>query len=177
MHRNDATKLADHVELGSSAETQFQGVVRFLHITPRAFLPMRSMPSIELIAGKGIEGDRYMIGREEGFYSEKPEEGRQVTLFEIETLEALKRDLRIELAPEEHRRNVTVEGVPLNHLVGRRFRLGSTLLEATRLSVPCRHIEEITGKAIFDPLINRSGLNCRILEGGTVRVGDLVRNV
>ena len=78
-------------------------------------------------------------------------------------------------APEEHRRNVIVEGVPLTHLVGRRFWLGETLLEATRLSTPCRHIEEITGKAIFKPLINRSGLNCRILRGGVVRVRDPVR--
>lgn len=151
------------------------GVVRFLHKAPRAFLPMRSFPELELIAGRGIEGDRYMIGQESGFYSHKPEEGRQVTLFEIETCEALRRDHGIELGPEEHRRNVTVEGVPLNHLVGRRFRLGETVLEATRLSTPCRHIEEILGKAVFDPLINRSGLNCRIVEGGVVRVGDVVR--
>ena len=153
------------------------GVVRYLHITPRAFLPMRAMPELRLIEGKGIEGDRYMIGREEGFYSHKPEVGRQVTLFEYETLVALKRDHNIDLAPEEHRRNVTVAGVPLTHLVGRQFWLGETLLESTRLSIPCRHIEEITGKAIFDPLINRSGLNCKILKGGTVRVGDAVRNV
>lgn len=152
------------------------GVVRHLHVTPRAFLPMREMPEIKLVEGKGIEGDRYMIGREAGFYSHKPEEGRQVTLFEFETLMALKRDAGIELGPEEHRRNVTVEGVPLTHLVGRRFWLGETLLEATRLSIPCRHIEEITGKAIFDPLSNRSGLNCKILTSGIVRVGDAVRN-
>lgn len=151
------------------------GVVRHLHITPRAFLPMRAFPEITLVAGKGIEGDRYMIGQESGFYSHKPEEGRQVTLFEIETLEALERDAKISMLPEEHRRNVTVQGVPLNHLVGRKFWLGETLLEATRLSTPCRHIEEILGKAVFDPLINRSGLNCRILQGGTVRVGDIVR--
>ncbi|GGF61771.1 molybdenum cofactor biosysynthesis protein [Azorhizobium oxalatiphilum] len=160
-----------------TATLAFTGVVRHLHITARAFLPMRAMEEIKLIAGKGIEGDRYMIGREQGFYSDRPEDGRQVTLFEIETLEALKRDHKIDLGPEEHRRNVTVEGVPLNHLVGRRFWLGETLLEATRLSIPCRHIEEITGKVIFDPLINRSGLNCRILEGGTVRIGDLVRSL
>jgi MOSC domain-containing protein YiiM len=34
----------------------------------------------------------------------------------------------------------------------------------------------VTGKSIFDPLINRSGLNCKILKGGTIRVGDMVRN-
>ena len=153
------------------------GVVRFLHKTPRAFLPMRSFPELTLVAGRGIEGDRYMIGQELGFYSHKPEEGRQITLFEVETLEALRRDHGIELSPEEHRRNATVEGVPLNHLVGRRFRLGEALLEATRLSTPCRHIEEILGKAVFDPLINRSGLNCKIIVGGIVRVGDIVRAV
>jgi MOSC domain-containing protein YiiM len=159
-----------------AAKPSWTGFVRFLHVTPRAFLPMREMAALTLVAGRGIEGDRYVIGREEGFYSHKPEEGRQVTLFEFETLIALKRDAKIELGAHEHRRNVTVEGAPLNHLVGQRFWLGETLLEATRLSIPCRHIEEITGKAIFDPLINRSGLNCRILQGGVVKVGDVVRN-
>jgi MOSC domain-containing protein YiiM len=79
------------------------------------------------------------------------------------------------MLPEEHRRNITVEGVPLNHLVNRKFWIGDVLLEATRLSTPCRHIEEILGKQVFDPLINRSGLNCRILKGGIVKVGDTLR--
>jgi MOSC domain-containing protein YiiM len=169
--------MNDQLSRQGAVVPNWTGVVRYLHITPRAFLPMRAMPELRLIESKGIEGDRYMIGREEGFYSHKPEEGRQVTLFELETLVALKRDANIELGPEEHRRNVTVEGVPLTHLVGRQFWLGETLLEATRLSIPCRHIEEITGKAIFDPLINRSGLNCKILKGGIVRLGDSVRNL
>ena len=160
----------------AATATSWSGFVRFLHLTPRAFLPMRAMSELTLVPGKGIVGDRYMIGSEEGFYSHKPEEGRLVTLFELETLIALKRDAGIELGPHEHRRNVTTEGVPLNHLVGKRFWLGETLLEATRLSIPCRHIEEITGKAIFDPLINRSGLNCKIIQGGVVKVGDVMRN-
>src|SRR6476661_4976673 len=100
------------------------GLVEHLHITARAFLPMRAQDSIALVAGRGIEGDRYMLGIEQGFYSEKPEEGRQVTLFEAEVLEAIQRDYGVELLPEEHRRNVTTRGVPLNWLVGRRFRIG-----------------------------------------------------
>jgi MOSC domain-containing protein YiiM len=120
--------MLDEIDAGSADRTArlgWTGLVRFLHLAPRAFLPMRAMEQLVLVAGQGIEGDRYMIGREEGFYSHKPEEGRQVTLFELETLVALKRDAGIELGPEEHRRNVTVEGVPLNHLVGRRFWLGN----------------------------------------------------
>ncbi|AHF77030.1 hypothetical protein Sant_1980 [Sodalis praecaptivus] len=156
-----------------SAPLDFTGKVEFLHLCPRAFLPMRSVASLTLLPGQGIDGDRYCLSG--GFYSHKPEEGRQVTLFEIETLEALKRDHQIDLGPEEHRRNITVRGVPLNHLVGRRFWVGDTLLEATRLSTPCKHLEEITGKPVFDPLINRSGLNCKIVRGGKVYVNDLIR--
>ncbi|MCJ2071343.1 MOSC domain-containing protein [Methylobacterium sp. J-030] len=150
----------------------WHGRVAHLHLGPRAFLPMQAMAAISLVAGYGIEGDRYAVGS--GFYSNKPEEGRQVTFFEEETLEALWRDHGVELSPADHRRNITTRGVPLNHLVGRHFRIGSVVVEATRLSVPCRHIEEITGKEIFNLILNRSGLNARILVGGIVRTGDPV---
>jgi MOSC domain-containing protein YiiM len=124
---------------------------------------MRAFDSLTLIQGEGIEGDRYRNGT--GFYSDRPEEGRQVTLFEEEALEALRRDYGIMLAPEEHRRNVTTRGVPLNHLV---------VLEGTRLSTPCRHIEQITGQEVFTPLLHRSGLHARILVGGVIHVGDSI---
>ena len=153
----------------------WRGSITHLHFCPRAFLPMRAVECLELVTDRGVAGDRYMRGIEQGFYSDKPHDGRQVTLFEMETLEAIHRDYGIDFAPHEHRRNVTVEGVALNHLVGRRFYLGSTLLEGTRLSVPCRHIESILEKPVFDPMIHRSGLCCRIVDGGTIRTGDTVR--
>lgn len=153
--------------------TSWHGTVTHLCSCPRAYLPMRSFDALTLIAGKGIEGDRYANGL--GYYSDKPEEGRQVTLFELETLEALKRDYGIALQPHEHRRNITVQGVPLNHLVGKQFWVGNVLLEATRLSTPCKHIEELTGKSIFNPMLHRSGLNCRILQSAVVHVGDTVK--
>ena len=156
-------------------EAKWVGIVRYLHRTPRAFLPMLECSDLTLVEGKGVVGDRYMIGAETGYYSHMPEEGRQVTLFEYETLEALSRDAGIQIAPSDHRRNITVQGVPLNHLVGKQFWLGDALLEATRLSTPCKHIEEILGKPVFNPLINRAGLNCKIIKGAVVRVGDFVR--
>src|SRR3712207_8712710 len=106
-----------------------------------------------------------MLGVEQGFYSEKPEGGRQIPRLEREPLEPTRRDYGIEMSPAEHRRNVTTRGAALNHLVERRLRLGPCLLEATRLSVPCRHIEEILEKPLFDPMVHRSGLNCRIQIG------------
>ena len=150
----------------------WRGIVRFLHSCPRAYLPMHAFAELNLIAGKGIEGDRY--ANDAGYYSNKPEEGRQVTLFEIETLMALKQELGIEFLPSEHRRNVTVEGVPLNHLVNKRFWLGGALLEGTRLSTPCKHLEDLTEKAVFNALIHRAGLNCKIIRGARVKIGDVV---
>lgn len=149
------------------------GMVEALHLAPRSFLPMRSARQLPLIAGVGIVGDRYATA--DGFYSDRPEEGRQVTLFEAETLEALRRDHAVTLAAGDHRRNVTTRGVPLNHLVGRRFRIGAALVEGTRLSTPCRHLEQTTGQEILTLLLHRSGLNARILEGGVIRCGDAVR--
>lgn len=146
------------------------GIIEGLHLVPRSFLPMRNVKQLNLIVGVGIEGDRYST--ESGFYSDRPEEGRQVTLFEAETMEALLRDHKITLVPGEHRRNVTTRGVPLNHLVGQRFRIGDALLEGTRLSTPCRHIEQITGQNIYDVLINRSGLHAKIIAGGRIFLGQ-----
>ena len=120
----------------------------------------------------GVVGDRYALRR--GFYSDLHHDGRQVTLFESETLEAIERDYKIALAPTDHRRNITTQGVPLNHLVGRRFTVGPTLLEGVMLSVPCRHIEQITGKEVFNAMLHRSGLMARIVRGGSVRVGDVI---
>lgn len=151
----------------------FSGTVVALCSAPRSFLPMRSYPSLTLEAGVGVVGDRY--AKRIGFYSDLHHDGRQVTLFESEALRAIERDYRVTLTPADHRRNITTEGVPLNHLVGRRFTIGETLLEGVMLSVPCRHIEQVTGKEVFNAMIHRSGLMARIVRGGCVRVGDEIK--
>jgi MOSC domain-containing protein YiiM len=162
-----------HEIRGTSIEVlRSGGVVVALHICPRSFLPLKSQPCVMLIPDVGIQGDRYAVNA--GFYSDRPEPGRQITLFEEETLEALKRDHQLVLSAADHRRNVTTRGVALNHLVNRRFRLGDTLLEGTRLSTPCRHIEQILGREVFSLFLNRCGLHARILRGGVVNVGDKV---
>jgi MOSC domain-containing protein YiiM len=128
--------------------------------------------SARLIPGKGIEGDRYALGT--GKYSAFPDI-REVTLIEVETLDALLRDHAITLPPDQHRRNLTTRDVPLNHLVGRRFMVGDVLLEGGRLNTPCRYLDLVTGLAVNDVLLFRSGLNCRILTEGTLRPGDPIR--
>jgi MOSC domain-containing protein YiiM len=144
----------------------WQGQLLHIHTARAAREAMQSLQSATLVPGVGIAGDRYANAL--GTYSALPDI-REVTLI------ALLRDHAIELAPHEHRRNLTTRDVPLNHLVGRRFRVGTALLEGGRLNTPCRYLDLVTGKTVCDLMEHRSGLNCSVLEGGEIRVGDLIR--
>ena len=143
-----------------------------IHITEQAAADMQELAEAKLVAGLGIEGDRYATGR--GTYSKKPQPERQVTLIEIETLEAIQRDHGLDLPPHETRRNLLTRGVPLNHLVGRAFRVGEVELFGGRLNVPCVYLDKLLDKPLFVPLTNRSGLNCMITKGGMIRPGDAI---
>lgn len=151
----------------------WEGVLASIHVAIGASQPMRSHTEAQVLAGIGIPGDRYAEKR--GTYSPRHHIDRQLTLIEQETLEALARDHGVELAPHEHRRNLTTRGVALNHLVGRYFAVGECVLYGGRLNVPCRYLEELLGKKVFKPLINRSGLNARVIVGGTLHTGDAIR--
>lgn len=150
----------------------FTGSLLHIHICPAGGEPMQPLELAVLEAGTGIRGDRYALRT--GTYSDRHHLDRQVTLIEVETLEALRRDRGLVLEAAEHRRNLTTRGVPLGHLVGRYFRVGSCVLYGGRLNIPCRYLEELVAKPVFRPLLNRSGLNARIVVGGTVAVGDAI---
>jgi len=160
----------------------WQGSVVSLHIAPKASAPMDSVGSVRAMPGRGLEGDRYLLGT--GLYSSKPSHGgREVTLIETEAIAALVdgvqnaegHRLGIKLTPGETRRNIATSGVPLNHLVDREFWVGPVLLVGTRLCEPCKHLEDLTLRGVMAGLIHRGGLRARILSEGVIRVGDAVR--
>ena len=151
----------------------WQGTVAAIHIAAEAAKPLESVSEIRAVAGKGLEGDRYF--KKVGTYSDHPGSGREVTLIEAEAIEAVARELKIQLAPGASRRNITTRGAPLAHLVGVRFRVGGVLLEGTRLCEPCKHLEGLTQQGVLAGLVHRGGLRTVIVEGGTIRVGDLIR--
>jgi len=150
----------------------FHGEVVSIHVAASAGAPMESRQSIEAIVGRGLEGDRYLHGS--GHWSSKPGVGRQVTLIEIESIEALEREKNIVIAPGASRRNLVTRGVPLNHLVGREFQVGAVRLFGRRLCEPCDYLEGLTTKGILTGLIHRAGLRADIVVGGSIHVGDSV---
>ncbi len=138
--------------------------------------PLQRVDSANAVAGQGLTGDRYAFQR--GSYSRKHGPDREVTLIEIEAIEALARECKITIAPEQSRRNLVTRGVPLNHLIGKEFRVGNVVLRGIRLCEPCGHLEKLTAMpGIEAGLVHRGGLRAQIIHGGTVRIGDPVRMV
>jgi hypothetical protein len=107
----------------------WEGTVVSIHIAPESSAPMQSIKEVRAFPGRGLEADRYFVGT--GFYSKKPSYGgREVTLIEIEAVEALFSGVLsasgeragIKLAAADTRRNIATSGVPLNHLIDRELR-------------------------------------------------------
>lgn len=153
------------------------GKLLFIHIASSASEKMQELSVAELVKDKGIKGDRYYKGT--GKYSHIPDV-RDVTLIEKEVLDALEQNQpplqenSIILKPNEHRRNLTSIGVPLNYLVGKKFKVGEVILEGGRLNFPCKYLANLLKKPLLLPLYNRSGLNCKVVKGGKIRINDII---
>ena len=124
----------------------------------------------EVVAGRGIRGDRYFEGT--GSFSKPAKPGQDLTLVEAEAIEGLAAEHGIEIEPAESRRNVLTRGIDLNDLVGRRFRVGEVECRGDRLCDPCAHLERLTEPGVLRGLVNRGGLRADVLTDGTIRAGD-----
>ena len=152
----------------------WEGRVEAIYISEDAAQPLHAVDKIKAVPGVGLEGDRYFHKR--GTFSHKPATGRDVTLIEIETIEALRR-AGLDIDPGDPRRNIVTRDVPLNHLVGRRFKVGDATLEGMRLCEPCSHLTKLTSKEIFNGLVHRGGLRAEIVEGAELRPGDAIQPI
>ena len=148
------------------------GRVEAIYLTEEAAQPLRPVDEVKAVVGLGLEGDRYFHKR--GTFSHKPMPGRDVTLIEAEAIEAAQRDYGLDVGPADARRNVVTRGVPLNHLVGRRFKVGDATLVGIRLCEPCKHISKLVSPDFMKALKHRGGLRAEILEGAEIRPGDVV---
>ncbi len=136
-------------------------MVEAIHLGAARAPDLRAVDSVLAVAGKGLEGDRH-------FHEEGARPGQAITLVAAEEVEA------VGLAPGETRRQVTVRGVDLNGLVGKRFRVGEVECLGVELCEPCAHLQEMTRPGIIKELAHRAGINADIVAGGTIRVGDPV---
>jgi len=130
-----------------------------IHVGPEEGGALERVESVRALAGQGVEGDRH-------FRPQGAKPGQALTLVEEEEVAGAG------LAPGATRRQVTVRGVRLNDLVGRRFRVGDVECYGVELCEPCLHLQELTRAGIIDDLAHRGGINADILMDGTISVGD-----
>jgi MOSC domain-containing protein YiiM len=129
---------------------------------------MQEVLEAEAITDCGIRGDRYSeaANRKSADY--------QLTLIELENIEAFSAASGLPLSPKDPRRNIVTVGVSLNGLCGQRFTIGDAELEGLELCEPCATFAKRTHPQVVRFFVHRGGLRCRIVRGGAMRVGDSV---
>src|SRR3954454_20123516 len=142
-----------------------EGIVEQIAIAPEREVLPQPVDRVRVVAGQGLEGDRY--------FDKGPENA--ITLIQAEALEGLTRDTGIELSHQESRRQVLTRGIELNPFVGKRFRVGDVLCQGIELCEPCNHLQGLTQPGVLRGLVHRAGLRAEVLEGGTIAPGDPVR--
>ncbi len=145
------------------------GHLNWIGLRPNRDTPMRAAEAVEAVAGRGLAGDRHAARAHSGANA------RQVTLIQQEHLAviaALAHGTRIE--PASLRRNLLVSGINLLALQRAQFRIGDVTLQGTGLCHPCSRMEASLGTGGYNAMRGHGGITARIIEGGWLRVGDVV---
>lgn len=133
--------------------------------------PMTAQAAARAVPGLGLEGDRYFDGT--GTFSPDPRKPDfELTLIEKEKIEAFARESGLPFTAADARRNLVTEGVDLNALVGREFRIGEVRVRGIRLCEPCNYLAKITFPETLKGLVHKGGLRAQVLTEGTLRPGD-----
>ena len=130
----------------------------------------RALEATEALAGIGLADDR--LGRR----GEAELSTRQVTLIQHEHLPVIAQLARVAAVdPRALRRNLVVSGINLLALKNARLRVGAALLEIVGPCHPCSRMEDAVAPGAYAAMRGHGGMTARVIEGGTIRVGDGVR--
>lgn len=143
-----------------------RGRVGWIGVRPAKGERPVSRQSVDAAPGQGLAGDRFR-GTEES--------KRQVTLIQAEHLAVVASILgRESVDPALTRRNLVVSGINLYALRHAKFRVGNVLLEGTGICAPCANMELALGPGGFNAMRGHGGITARVLEAGSISVGDPV---
>ena len=142
-------------------------VVYEIGITEKNNQEIKKKETIEVVASKGIVGDRYF----HDFNGDR----EQITLIESENIDYYNDTYNTEFTYLEFRRNIVTKNIKLNDLVGKTIQVGNIKLKVNDLCRPCKDLQQRLGKSnIIKEFLRRGGLRCEILSSGTINVGDKI---
>jgi len=123
------------------------------------------LESVQCIAGKGLVGDR--------FFEHETDYKGQITFFDMAVFNRMVKTLGADkVAPNAMRRNVLIEGIDLNSLIGKAFQIDNLQFEGSEECSPCFWMNEAVADGALDFLVNQGGLRARILTDGWLNTGQ-----
>ena len=131
-------------------------------------LKIEKVNNVEVVAGKGIKGDRN--------YHDYNEARKQITLIESESIDYYNQKFNTNFSYLDLRRNLVTKDIRLNDLIGKKLSIGQIDIQVHDLCRPCNYLQEILGKDnIIKEFLRRGGLRCEILISGNIKVGDEIK--
>ena len=126
--------------------------------------------TIEVVASKGIIGDRYF----HDFNGDR----EQITLIERENIDYYNKNFNTNFNYLDFRRNIVTKDIELNSLIGKTIKVGKIKLKVNDLCRPCKNLQNRLGQNnIIKEFLKRGGLRCEILTSGFINVGDKIINL
>lgn len=125
--------------------------------------------SVHLLAGAGVEGDRY--------FDRHDAPGQNITFVEAEEIETFLNEHQRKYDPSITGRNVVTRGVRLNELVGKEFAVGDVRFRGVELCEPCLGLGEALQSETLTPVqvvkrwVHRAGIRADVLSTGVLSVG------
>ena len=139
-----------------------------LGITSTNNRKIEEVDSIDVLANKGIVGDRHFDDYNDPY--------NQLSLIEAENIDYYNLKYGLNIPYIDFRRNIITKEIKLNDLIGKKIQIGDVKVEGIDLCRPCKHLSEILNQNnIIKEFIRKGGLRCQILNSSKIKVGDKIK--
>ena len=139
-----------------------------LGITSNNNKKIEEVETIEVLANKGVVGDRHFDNYNDPYC--------QLSLIESENIDEYNLKFGLNIPYLDFRRNIITKGIKLNDLVGKKLSIGNVEVEGIDLCRPCRHLTDMLDQEnILKEFLRKGGLRCQILSSSQIKVGDSIK--
>ena len=124
--------------------------------------------AIDLIAGKGIVGDRHFKDYNDPY--------NHLSIIESENIDEYNKKYNLNIPYLDFRRNIITKGIRLNNLVDKKILIGNVQLVVIDLCRPCSHLSDKLDKDnIIKEFLRKGGIRCGILNDGKISINDQIK--